>query len=35
MNRAPHSRHDWPFYLGLNVALACLIAASIWYYTSF
>lgn len=29
MHRAPH-HHDWVFYIGLNLALACLIAAAIW-----
>ena len=35
MNRAPHSHHDWAFYIGLNIALAGLIAVGAWYYSSF
>lgn len=35
MNRSPHDHRDWAAYISLNVALACLIATSIWYYTSF
>ncbi len=36
MNRLRHShnRHDWLLYIGLNVALAALIAIAMWYSPS-
>ncbi|TCV59984.1 MULTISPECIES: hypothetical protein [Neorhizobium] len=35
MNRLRHNRHDWLLYIGLNVALASLIAMAMWYSPSF
>lgn len=35
MDRLPHNHHDWIFYIGLNAALAGLIAVAIWYSAGF
>lgn len=32
MHRTPKNRHDLAFYIGLNIALACALALSLWLY---
>jgi Mg2+ and Co2+ transporter CorA len=32
MQRVPNHHHDLAFYIGLNLALACAILASMWLY---
>jgi hypothetical protein len=32
MQRLPKRHHDMAFYVGLNAALACAIAASLWLW---